>query len=121
MNGIPFVTSKFAHSLRVELWSRIFGLTKTEVEDPVNDQLWWKMLSIGSKNSDLYKEVFRMIPDDSIKKFYEIPNFKAAAKLESYQKLVKNVQGFAVKWQQHWWSNRSVKVVRVLRLHLKSR
>jgi len=40
--------------------------------DPLSDKLLYKMKEIARKNTECYREIFRIYPDDSYRKFSDI-------------------------------------------------
>ncbi|OQR95669.1 phospholipase D2-like [Thraustotheca clavata] len=68
-DGEPFRVGKFAHSFRCRLFEEHVG---TELADPISDESWDQLLSIAHKNSDIYERVFRCLPTDSLRSYYEM-------------------------------------------------
>jgi len=44
----------------------------TLFDDPLSDKLFYKMKEIAKKNTECYREIFRVYPDDQYKNFTDI-------------------------------------------------
>lgn len=70
MNGQPWRAGRFAHSLRLSLWSEHLGIDLSNLEtirDPVGDETYQEVwMSTARSNTDIYQAMFGCIPDDSI-------------------------------------------------------
>ncbi len=40
MDGVDFKATEFAHTLRTNLFSEHFGLKESEVQDPLDQDMW---------------------------------------------------------------------------------
>ena len=103
MEGKPFQAGRHAATLRRHLWREHLGLIEAQVldakddpnaqpptdcgndvgageefefvADPLGDQLWALWTSRATKNTELYRQLFRADPDDHIKNFEEYDQF----------------------------------------------
>ena len=70
MDGKPWRAGRFAHSLRLSLWSEHLGIDASDVAtilDPVGDVTYKNVwMSTAQRNTDLYQDVFGCIPADNI-------------------------------------------------------
>ncbi|CBI22957.3 unnamed protein product, partial [Vitis vinifera] len=70
MGGKPKKAGKFAHSLRLSLWSEHLGLRGGEIDqikDPVVDSTYRDVwMATAKTNSTIYQDVFSCIPNDLI-------------------------------------------------------
>lgn len=66
----------FAFSLRKQLYQEHFGITETESEDFLNDDVWWSIIEHAEKNQTIYRNIFGIYPDDTIKYFKDIERVK---------------------------------------------
>ncbi|KAG0590254.1 hypothetical protein KC19_1G084700 [Ceratodon purpureus] len=70
MAGKPWRAGRFAHSLRLSLWSEHLGIDAADVEtilDPVGDATYKKVwVSTAQRNTDIYQDMFGCIPADNI-------------------------------------------------------
>ena len=48
MDGEEYEAAEFAHTLRMDIWKEIFGLSEKELLDPLSDDLWFEMQKITS-------------------------------------------------------------------------
>ncbi|KAI8604037.1 hypothetical protein EDD21DRAFT_333733 [Dissophora ornata] len=101
MNGMPYQAGKLAHSLRSDLFKEHLGLlphvehdvvTKASVlpraaaddpraadeivADPLHDDFyenWWRR--VAATNTEIFREVFRCVPDDTVETWDDYRNF----------------------------------------------
>lgn len=66
------MVSKFAHSLRKELYMEHFGLTDNESSDYFNEDVWDSIIEVSKKNHYIYRELFGCYPDDEMTHFHKI-------------------------------------------------
>ena len=104
MNGQPYRASRFAATLRRQLWREHLGLLRAQeydasgdpnaqppdeslnkidegpenefVMDPLSDGVWNTWTSQASGNTETYRMLFRADPDDHIKTFEDYDNFR---------------------------------------------
>jgi phospholipase D1/2 len=104
MNGSPYRASRFAATLRRQLWREHLGLLPAQefdtpanpnsrsvdaclneidqgaenefVADPLGDGVWNTWTSQASGNTETYRMLFRADPDDNIKTFEDYNNFR---------------------------------------------
>ncbi|XP_065367107.1 phospholipase D2 isoform X2 [Calliphora vicina] len=84
MNGKKYPSGVFAGRLRKFLFKEHLGLLDPDAErmpiditDPVVDQFWhgmWKRIS--TRNTEIYDEVFRCIPNDKVKSFANLRKYQ---------------------------------------------
>ncbi|KAJ5349556.1 hypothetical protein N7541_007283 [Penicillium brevicompactum] len=104
MNGAPYQASRFAATLRRQLWREHLGLLPAQeydspehpnsrsvdeclnqidlgaeddfVADPLGEGVWNTWTSQATGNTDTYRMLFRADPDDNIKTFEDYDNFR---------------------------------------------
>lgn len=104
MNGTPYQASRFAATLRRQLWREHLGLLPAQeydspehpnsrsvdeclnqidlgaeddfVADPLGEGVWNTWTSQATGNTDTYRMLFRADPDDNIKTFEDYDNFR---------------------------------------------
>ncbi|XP_073814078.1 phospholipase D isoform X2 [Musca autumnalis] len=84
MNGKKYPSGVFAGRLRKYLFKEHLGLLdpdgdrmRIDVTDPVIDQFWngmWRRIS--KRNTDIYDEVFKCVPNDNIKTFASLRKYQ---------------------------------------------
>uniref|UniRef100_A0A1I8MGT7 Phospholipase n=1 Tax=Musca domestica TaxID=7370 RepID=A0A1I8MGT7_MUSDO len=84
MNGNKYPSGVFAGRLRKYLFKEHLGLLdpdaermRIDVTDPVIDQFWnfmWRRIS--KRNTDIYDEVFKCVPNDNIKTFASLRKYQ---------------------------------------------
>ncbi|KAM7345990.1 phospholipase D isoform 3-T4 [Cochliomyia hominivorax] len=84
MNGKKYPSGVFAGRLRKFLFKEHLGLLEPDAErmpiditDPVIDQFWngmWKRIS--RRNTEIYDEVFKCIPNDNVKTFAHLRKYQ---------------------------------------------
>lgn len=66
----------------------------------------WNEIGLRAKNNtEIYKDIFACIPDDSIKKFNKIGDFEATANLEKYDELKQGIKGYAIEFPHRFLEN----------------
>lgn len=110
INGEKKIVSKMAYEFRVNLMKIHLGISKDDPEfdllnDPLNDDLFKLILKRAHMNTVLYREIFKVIPDDIYETFEE---FKYAYKdtcshcieimREKYASLKNEIKGFLVEF-----------------------
>lgn len=78
------IVKKFAHNLRVELFQEHFGVKREQVEDYLNEDTWWSIINHADKNQEIYREVFGIYPDNSMRNFRDIIKVKEGADITKY-------------------------------------
>jgi phospholipase D1/2 len=77
MNGQPYMASRFALSLRLRLFSEHLGIDDTEqLMDPIASEFFtgtWNQTA--STNTAIYRELFRVIPDDTVSDWEDYRRF----------------------------------------------
>lgn len=59
--------SRFSHELRIRLWRdylRVESEEDVNLEDPLSDELFFKMRNMARSNTEIYSTVFPLIPDN---------------------------------------------------------
>ncbi|CAG9323177.1 unnamed protein product [Blepharisma stoltei] len=79
--------SRFAHSLRVSLYSEYLGVDYFDdrIQNPTSEECLELWNITASHNTKFYRKVFRCYPDDKILKIKEIETFAGKANLEAYE------------------------------------
>lgn len=44
MGNHNYDAAKFAFDLRIQIWEELFGFEKNEIVDPINENLWQKII-----------------------------------------------------------------------------
>ena len=92
--------SKFAHSLRKELYMEHFGLTDIESSDYFNDDVWYSIIEVSKKNHYIYRELFGCYPDDEMTHFHKIREIEQEADPSKYELLAPLIKGQAIPFQK---------------------
>ena len=68
--------------------------------DPLSDKLFNKMKEIAKRNTECYREIFKVYPDDIYKKFIDVEKIfiKDEELKENYERLNKDIQGNIVEF-----------------------
>lgn len=110
MNGEEMKVSRFAKSLRVNLFKEHLGIDDTQkelcelVNDPLSDELWEFMNERALKNTLTYREVFNCYPDDTMISFKDVPKQsemnenEIAIMKEKYMRLKDDIKGHIVQF-----------------------
>lgn len=107
MNGMNFPCGNYAGNLRKHLFREHLGIFRNnknsiDVTDPICDafykDIWQK---ISSQNTKIFEEVFRCIPNDSVRSFLTMKKFSEEPALsrtdpEQAEKILTKIQGFLV-------------------------
>ena len=78
MNGIDFLASNFAQSLRIRLFKEHLGINVENSEfpeillDPLDDKLFKFMKDLANSNTIIYRDIFNCYPDDKLQKFSDL-------------------------------------------------
>ena len=88
LDGFPFKASKKVFELRLKLFREHFGCWNIPVEDSkveilrdfVAEKSWNYIRDVATSNSQIYREVFRVIPDDQVKTWEEYKKFVEPAR-----------------------------------------
>lgn len=94
-----YQASVYAHNLRRECFSQIFGVVLELTEDPLSLSFWDEVQRISSNNTKIYRELFNCYPDNKMKTFEDAS--KSGYKtndLATYFQKIRRVQGLAVKY-----------------------
>jgi phospholipase D1/2 len=94
--------SRFAHSLRKELYMEHFALADSEASDYLNDDVWDAMVEISRKNHYVYRSLFGCYPDDEMTNFQKMEAVAAKADPSQYDLLAPLIKGQAVPFQRHF-------------------
>ncbi|KAL4449779.1 hypothetical protein ABPG74_008152 [Tetrahymena malaccensis] len=107
MDGEPYMASKFAHTLRCELYKEHFQIENTI--DPLNPQLIAQIDSQALQNTLLYREIFRCYPDDELKESSQLEEFKSKAMINYYPLKAHYFKGNVVQWPKRFLENENMK------------
>jgi len=110
MNNREYRAATFAHTLRSTLYQEHFGLTAEEVEDPLSPILLEQMTQISHSNTEIYREVFRCIPDDNVKSFNDVMKFQQLRAPDRYDYLTPKIKGHAVELPKQFLSKENLKL-----------
>ena len=116
MDGNPYHASKFAKTLRLGLWREHLGLKIGDpnyilIEDPLNDDVWKLINETARVNTDIYRDLFKCYPDDTMLTFKDIPSQKELNEkekevlIEKYNILSKNIKGHIVEFPYDFLKN----------------
>jgi phospholipase D1/2 len=108
MNGESYPCGIFAGSLRKRLFREHLGLLDhrhrhIDINDPIISSFWhgqWR--AISQRNTELYDEIFRCIPNDNITTLAQIKRYQednpslCRVDPEAAEKKVQEIQGFLV-------------------------
>lgn len=121
MAGKPYTARHFAYRLRMDVYKSLFGFTQDdEVADPLSATMWeeiekrTKVLAADQTNTEVYRNLFGVYPDDLIAKTEDVEPFKKmkidpewpeeevkkkkAEWRELYQTEKQKIKGFAVEF-----------------------
>lgn len=96
MNGKSVKVNRKAHELRKQLYMEHFGISSSEAEDPISSKTEKLVRKIAEKNTEIYRDLFGVYPDDNLKKFDDIAPFGREPMPQKYLKEVKGIRGHAV-------------------------
>ena len=105
MDGKPYKAALFAKSLRMNIWKEHFGIEDKDmklIEDPLSDEVFTLMNTRAENNTKIYYDLFKCYPDDSFKKFTDIPVYKEkegeelSKFVEEYKEKSKGIVGHVV-------------------------
>ena len=116
MDGKPYSASKFAKSLRVSLLREHLGLKPNDtnyhlIEDMLNDDVWKLINDTAKKNTDIYRELFKCYPDDTMLTFKDIPSYKELndkekeVLIDKYKEYKKEIKGHIVEFPYDFLKN----------------
>ena len=116
MDGKPYSASKFAKSLRVSLLREHLGLKSNEtnytlIEDMLNDDVWKLINDTAKKNTDIYRELFKCYPDDTMLTFKDVPSYKELndkekeVLIDKYKVYKKEIKGHIVEFPYDFLKN----------------
>jgi phospholipase D1/2 len=115
MEGKDFPAAEFAHTLRLEIFKEHFGLSEPELIDPLSEEmhnlinlhakvsyilefyLFFNLLPIIKRNTEIYREVFACYPDDNVTRMSQFDDFVRSAQPERYTELKDEIFGHAVE------------------------
>ena len=100
--GKEVKVSQFAHNLRTKLFHEHFDMDISFCADPLNNDLQKIITDNSKKNTEIYREIFRVYPDDNVRKFDQLDNFIKERKLNYYEMLAPKIHGFAVEYPLKW-------------------
>jgi len=98
MAGKEVSVSNLVHSLRKQLFREHLHMTEEDVMDPLDPKFLKMMDHIAVRNTEIYREIFRVVPDDNVTKFDQQKEFEKGRDLGKYDKLAIKIQGHLVKF-----------------------
>eukprot|EP01017_Pseudomicrothorax_dubius_P016275 TRINITY_DN1847_c0_g1_i1.p1 TRINITY_DN1847_c0_g1~~TRINITY_DN1847_c0_g1_i1.p1 ORF type:complete len:340 (-),score=72.91 TRINITY_DN1847_c0_g1_i1:82-1101(-) len=98
LNGIEVNAGKCVYELRKKIFAEHFGLPENEVEDILDDNIWKRMHGIMKRNTEIYREIFAVVPDNEVKSAAQYEEFKKKANKDKYDELVPEIVGHAVQY-----------------------
>ena len=102
ISGKKVKVSYFAHKLRKKLFKEHFSLNDELCEDPLKTDLQEIIKENSRKNTEIYREIFRVYPDDHVTKFEFLDNFIRERKLSLYDLLAPKIKGHVVEFPLKW-------------------
>jgi phospholipase D1/2 len=106
--GTTKKVSVFAHTLRENLYQMYFGLPLSDVQDPLDPEFIKKYEFIAKKNTEIFRKVFRCVPDDNVASLKEQEDFQRAKDLGLYNELVPEIRGFVVEYPHKYLINQEL-------------
>lgn len=108
MNGVEVKVGKMCSSWRKAIFSQALGLHNDQilsmnVNDPVSDSFYNQFRQIARTNTETYLEVFGCIPNDEIRSFADLKQWRTRTFLastnpnEALETLRKKIQGYIVE------------------------
>jgi len=103
MNGHKYQARKFAHELRAQLYQEHLGLTNyKDVADPLNPILLSTISRNAKNNTEIYRTVFRCLPDDNVTKLDQVLNFQREKDCTKYEGLKNSITGNVVEYPRNF-------------------
>jgi len=102
MAGHEAKVSKLAYNLRTKLFKEHFDMDIGLCQDPLNDELQKAIKENSRKNTEIYRDVFRVYPDDNVTKFEQLDAFLKGSNLSYYEMLAPKIKGFSVEYPLKW-------------------
>jgi phospholipase D1/2 len=98
MGGKSVFTSKKIKDFRSKLWNEHFSLDLTELQDPIDQDLWTKVYYVSQHNTVIYRKVFGCYPDNTMRRLKHLKEIKENSVIEKYEDLIKEVHGNATEY-----------------------
>jgi len=98
MGGKSVFASKKIKDFRSKLWNEHFSLDLTELQDPIDQDLWTKVYYVSQHNTVIYRKVFGCYPDNKMRKLNDLVEIKEKSVIEKYEELIKEVHGNATEY-----------------------
>ena len=92
----------FAYNFRSKLCMEHFDLNEELCRDPMNEEFQKIITENTKQNTEIYRTVFRVYPDDNVKKFQDLEKFINEKKLSTYEALAIKIKGFSVEYPLEW-------------------
>jgi phospholipase D1/2 len=97
LGGNNVTVSKFAFTLRTNIFKEILGTSDESIlKDPLSPEFENYLKSTASNNTEIFKEIFRCIPDNDVKHLREIETFQQESNLHEYSRKKNEIRGFIV-------------------------
>ena len=94
--------NEFAYNFRMRLCMEHFDLNEDLCLDPMNEEFQKIITENTKQNTEIYRNVFRVYPDDNVRKYEDLYKFINERKLSSYEALAKKIKGFSVEYPLEW-------------------
>ena len=113
MDGKEISSANFAHSFRTHLLAEHLGLNpKDEILfDPLNDELWDKLINTAMINTNIYRKIWYCYPDNEMRTFKDVQKMKKVKDFndkemkdlrELYQNEKGKIKGHVVEFPLHF-------------------
>ena len=105
------MVSKKVLELRKTIFKEILGTSDENILlDPVSDVFLNYLKNTSNRNTEIYKHVFRCVPDDEVQRFSYFKEFAESARLEDYYKFKNEIRGFVVNFPLHFLHDEDLKI-----------
>jgi phospholipase D1/2 len=105
------MVSKKALELRKTIFKEILGTSDENLlADPVSDGFLNYLKNTAARNSEIYKHVFRCVPDDEVQRFSYFREFSQQARPEDYNKFKNEIRGFLVNFPLHFLYDEDLRI-----------
>ena len=95
--GVERQVSKFAFTLRTNIFKEIMGTSDQSIlQDPLSETFTTYLKSTSESNTQIFKQVFKCIPDNDVKRLRDIQPFQDSANLQDYPTYKNDIRGFIV-------------------------
>ena len=77
--------------------------------DPLSDDMWNTISSRVKKNTEIYREIFGVYPDDTVKKVSSVRELQNQAKPGKYHERKNQILGFGVEFPLEFLSEENLR------------